>query len=887
MSDFQNVLPPALKVSDFSGGITDNFLGAPINRYQLGENILVRDNKKPITRSGTDFYDLDGGITRIPAGNARVTTQTTHDGVFFLNSGRNVYFKDTTLQTLLGPTGNLGLAAGDDDTNFTSYGAWNGHLMITSDAFGSPMKIYKDKDGVQQVRNAGLPRITLTGAIAQANDVKLQFNLHVNDATEHTGPGGADSGNTVLAPDAFDLPSLIAVVTEIQEKYILHDDDAELVTPDHHAAQESGDHSITIVAAPLTLTETIVALDDLFAQYNDHDADATAHTVGALHQATAVNTPTLSGTADSLTYKYTLFYFYEYTIGGETFRDSGPTVEILIENINAPDVDPITINNIPVITNGTTENFDTVNIKCHIYRTQGDGATSTFVASVDNGTTSFVDSNSDASIVNNIQIYTAGGVLDNDEPPQCKYITVINDITWYAHAKVGSTIFPSRVYQSIKFDPDSVPGDFFIELEDEITGIGGINQYPIVFTKNKAFRLEGFVDKQGRGVIEKREISRTIGCFSDRSIVDARDGLFWAGTDGFYWTDGFRILKVSDEWDVRYASFTNTTNQQTRIFGAYDKQNNRIHWAMQENSGSSDNDSIYVLDLKFGVRPDSCFTSATALNSWEPASLAFDEQGRLVVGDRNGFVFKFNEQIFTDPKKDLSIPEADWIESVIIYDYQSVGFDFGDASIQKYAVWLIVVLENLTAVSISPFSKNEDSGNFQEMRSIRFRDNITWLSNADAPWLEVDGLRWLTFPLIRAKRRFPRRSLRFVYKQVRFSNTTDTIIQISDIEGECVIDTVALTATLTGPGRWETDAVDYFLTLVKDNYETQLLITERNSDTVITFLDPTGFADSGSTKWEMKGLKRGERFNISDYSIIWGPLTPSMSPFRGLTGGNA
>jgi hypothetical protein len=213
--------------------------------------------------------------------------------------------------------------------------------------------------------------------------------------------------------------------------------------------------------------------------------------------------------------------------------------------------------------------------------------------------------------------------------------------------------------------------------------------------------------------------------------------------------------------------------------------------------------------------------------------------------------------------------------------------DFGDPSIQKWVVWLITILENATSISVMPSSKNEDSGNFQAMKEIRFRDNITWLGDAAAPWLQTSGLPWLTFPFIKTKRRFPRNNLRCVYKQVRFSNATSTVIQISDDEGTCVIDTSALTATLTAPGKWTNDAVDYKLTLVSDNYVTELLITERTSDTVIVFQDPTNFSANGTTKWEIKGTRKGERFNLSDYSLIWGPLTPSMAPYRGVTGGNA
>ena len=885
MSDYQNALPPPVTINDFTGGITDNFIGAQSNQYETGDNFLVLDNKKGITRSGTLTFAT--GLERIPAGNVRVADLFTHDDVFFQAAATQVWQTGSgSFSEMLGPVdSNLAFSVGAA-SNFTSHDEWNKHRMITSDAFGSPKKIYKDNSSVMQIRNAGLPKATLTGSITQANAIKVIFNAHVADVAEHLL---SDTANIVSTANAFDLPSLLTLVADMLTKYASHDSDVDDVTPTFHQATSTL-NSLVDAAAPLTLSDAIVDLDDLKAKYNLHDADSTSHTTGATHAVSTFIDPQFSGSAGTLTYIYTFVAFFEYMIGNETFQDFGPTHQVTVASILEPSAGTVSITNIPVISNGTTECWDTATIKWYIYRTEQNGTTHLFLDSVTNGTTTFSDSADDDAITDNAQIYTAGGVLDNDQPPQAKYLTVINDICWYAHVKQGTSIHPSRVLQSTKFDPDSVPEGNFIDLEDTIIGIAGIDQYPIIFCENSVFRLEGFSDDQGRGTLQKREISTVIGCLSHRSIVETRDGIVWAGTDGFYWTDGFKLLKISDELDTRNAGLTETANQKARIHGAYDKSLNRVHWAISSDSGVSDNDTIYVLDLKWGIKPDSCFTTETATDSWEPTALGFDETGTFAIGDRNGYLFKFDDNAFTDPTKDTT--EADeslWLESAIIFDYKGPSINFGDESIQKWVTWITLLLENKTSISLQIKSENENSGNAKNLAEIRFRDQLLWLGDDAAPWLDPAVLLpWLTFPILKVKRRFPNRNARCTYKQVQFTNS-NTIIQNSDDFGTVTIDSSAKSAVLNTAGStWLTDVTDFTLSVDDDSFTEDLVITSRDSSTQITYSDPTGIATTDATKkWILRGTRKKERFNIISYSLIWAPLTPSYQPFRGITGANA
>ena len=132
----------------------------------------------------------------------------------------------------------------------------------------------------------------------------------------------------------------------------------------------------------------------------------------------ASNPSVVIGTAGALGYIYAFAYYYEYQSGLRTFIDIGPTTQVLVSNSSDPGSSANTINGIPTLSNGITDNFDTANIKVKIYRTVGDGDVLYEIGEVTNGTSSFNDNNADANIQANTTIYATGGVLDNDEPPR-------------------------------------------------------------------------------------------------------------------------------------------------------------------------------------------------------------------------------------------------------------------------------------------------------------------------------------------------------------------------------------------------------------------------------------------------------------------------------------
>jgi hypothetical protein len=172
--------PTPLEVSDFSGGITDNFINGRKNQARELENFLLTDNAKPITRPGTLIYD--SANPQLPIGTQRISGFLTTDNNFLQAAGRRFFSQASgTWEELTGPENNPLLATGSNLTQFDS-AQWNDHYLVTGTDYGNPMKVLRgETPSDYKVVNAGLPEITLYNSIALANELKAQFNGHLAD----------------------------------------------------------------------------------------------------------------------------------------------------------------------------------------------------------------------------------------------------------------------------------------------------------------------------------------------------------------------------------------------------------------------------------------------------------------------------------------------------------------------------------------------------------------------------------------------------------------------------------------------------------------------------------------------------------------------------------
>lgn len=875
---------PPLEISDFSGGITDDYVNCKQNQCQRCDNFLITINKNLLSRDGTSL--LDSINPQIPAGNQRIGAFINHpSGQLFEQSARNLYYiASGTFQTLVGPVDSNPAFGANSTTNFISQAIWRNHVYLTSDSFCDPVKVFKDTSGTQRVRNAGLPSVDLEGALDLAVNIRSQYAAHLADTTEHTT--AADTTNVIAAAAPTDLPTLVAFITEFITDYTAHELDSSLAAAWlYHAGQRTGSHALASFTVPTNLDDVLTFLDDVKTKFNLHDADTSAHGTDTLHQVTVTRTPTITSGGGAVSYIYGFFYKYTYTVGDITFENNGPVTYVQQGSLNAS---TRTISNLPAISNGSTRNYDTATITLEIYRTTDGGTVLYKLTSLPNGTASYTDGTADSTIDDNETIYTTGGVVDDDTPPPAKFISIVNDNACYAHIKTGSVVYPTRFGLTRPGSPDAYIADSEDDVEESITGVNNVGIYHILFTRNRVYRLEGFFDDLGRGAVDKREISREHGSISNRSIVKIPQGLVFAGADGFYFTDGYSVNAISKHLTDSFSSLVSTAAQESRIYGRYDAKNNLVYWSVSSLSTSTDNDTIYVLDVNYSSLGQQdgeggVFTTFTGRNSWLAACLEY-VSGTIVIGDARGYVMKFDHNALDDLLVDITVAASLWNRSAIIWDHKSFCTTFGTSTFYKFIPTITLQARNLGNVTPQIKSNNEDSNEFRPLKEIRIRDGLTW-GEAGILW-GSSGHPWNIAKLVRHMRRFPYGHLRTIYKQVQITNSK-TIIYNSDTYGTG--NSSGAANTLSGiSGVFPADVVGYLLTLSNDTYTKEYTIITRGSDTSITVSDPDGdFSTLTGTQWEIKGYRKKERLNLLSYTLAYATVQENQQAYRGATGGNA
>lgn len=610
--------------------------------------------------------------------------------------------------------------------------------------------------------------------------------------------------------------------------------------------------------------------------YKDGASNWQLRTAGMPRLASSPTVTKTGGTGSSFLYRF--LYKYSYDVGTVTFIDRGAATEVALADSGPPEVNNVAITAIPALANGVIDNYDTASasLKVEIYRTTDGGSNFFFVAAVTNGTATYTDSTSDAVLQTHEPLYTEGGAPDNDTPPLCKALHVMDDKGYYGNLKVNGQILANRVVQSVPGDIDSVPATFFAEVQDDIVAISSVRSNPVVLCQVMIYRLDGAFDFLGQGAIIPQKISDTAGCISQASVVQTLDGIFWAGTDGFYFTDGFQVIRISDGNDQTFKLLTLTDEQRRRIVGKFDPKKKRIWWTTQ--SASADCDSCWILDLNWPLTTDMPFTTASGGESFAPTALEFIS-GQLVRADKRGYTFLHSDTVYTDPKINVLTAPSTWDVQTIIYDFVSMATDFGTAFVRKLVSYITINCKNETNLSLQINSINDDGRKTSALSPIRFRGNITW-GDPDVIWGDPTYL-WNYQGLIDEGRRFPAGGLRCEYKQVELTNAQVVVIS-SDLLGICNVDATLKTATLadTVTYDWPSNAVDYYLAFANDGYINEYLVTARTAD-VLTFQDSGNVAPSAAgTKWVLRGRPKGEIMNLLGFTLGYAVFGQTQHTFQ-------
>lgn len=629
-----------------------------------------------------------------------------------------------------------------------------------------------------------------------------------------------------------------------------------------------------------------IIANDAFSKIVRLYKNATVWTVNNLGLPAMTGTPTFvaSTVGTTYTYGYAFHYFTQYNNQNVTFEEQGDIYfASATSNAVLGGANTITIT-APAgwtITNGATDNYLLSSLKVKVWRTTNGGTTYYYHSTQNYNFATLVDSIADTTInlSSNDVLYTNGAddVPIHEQPPEAKLAHVVNDILCLAYVKEGSEYIPNRMRFSNRFSPWSCPSEFYENFDEEIIAVNSFNIYPIVLCKNKVYRLEGFYLPDGSGGVTKNLISSTAGCVSNRSVIKTDIGLFWCGSDGFYFTDGYRVTRISNDLLTSYKTLTDTSVKKAAITAAYYPKLQAVLWAVQDNTNDNDNNKFYMTYLQAGVSenmPFSTWSGGDVRANFLPTAIHHTE-GTLYMGDYNGYLFKFDHDLYSDSRIEVGVAVSSWINKTIVYDYRSVAFDFGQSSYKKWVPKMLVSFENTSSVSLQIYSNNDNGGNFKPLKAIDSRGYVAWGDYA-LVWGD-SNFQWNYTAIITVKRSFPKGGLRLFYKQIRLTNSYAVIETSTGLEA-ATFNGAANTATLPTL-QWPVDVLDYFISTSADNYSTQFKITNRTAS-VITATDVDNVIPTGSYAWKIQGYRRDEVVRVIAYALDYAPTAQSGEVHR-------
>jgi hypothetical protein len=547
-----------------------------------------------------------------------------------------------------------------------------------------------------------------------------------------------------------------------------------------------------------------------------------------------------------------------------------------------------TLQNIPVLKNSLLSNYDVANITVELFRTQDGGTTYYLMDEVKNGITTYTDLYSDengnaarGALSDQQPLYTTGGEVAHSQAPECRYFLILDNIAYYAYITDTGQVFKDQIVQSIPGAPDTGPADFSDEVGDEITGLSSCRSNVIVLCRHSLYRLTGGYNNLGQGTLSHEKISDEIGCVSSKSIVQTELGIFFAGTDGFYFTDGFQLIKVSIDRNLTYKQLVQTEAQAARITGAYDRLNRQIWWSTQSEPTGTDVDESHIFYLDYGVKPSGVFTSAANGTYWSPTALAFFE-GDMIRGDRRGVLLRHNKRWKSDPKIPSSGTYEDflaidqWGTVHVPYLYRSCALDFGSIAVGNYVTKVKMLGKNVGNSATQFFTiadNNYNSPSKKPVAPMLYQANPRW-GDATVAWGD-SSFKWKYDGKLDLRRRMPRGNLRAQLKQIEARPARVGVYRYDAYpEGAFVqVSKANLTASLTTPDgyywiQWPVDVMDMYIAFEDDGYVNEYQITKAVQE-VAFIADPNSLLteDLVDQKWVVRGYMKEASLAFLGYTL--------------------
>tara|TARA_R100001480_G_scaffold63449_5_gene75768 strand:- start:2287 stop:5061 length:2775 start_codon:yes stop_codon:yes gene_type:complete len=622
------------------------------------------------------------------------------------------------------------------------------------------------------------------------------------------------------------------------------------------------------------------------------------------------------GAAPDKAYQYAVCFTRRFNIKTETGvvkrKQFGRVSYSKTINMEDPGTDSVTVT-LP----GIPDDFEVMQnpytpgstLVVELYRTVN-GGTEFFKVGSDTATefnnNTISDTVSDANLVMNTPLYTSGGYLNHHNPPPCKYMTTVGNLTYYGYVQetVDGTDFekPERVMQSIPGTSGEVGSSSYVDVDDTIVGLGQAGAFPMVFTETYVYRIEGKIDSFGVGSVRVKAVSEHVGCASNEAIVSTQQGVYWMGNDGFYFSDGYQLVELTTGLKESFDELVN----KSKAVATYDKTNNMVYWGVCDNASITENNHMWVLNTKTGG-----FTKATSKKDDLDIVSIIEKNGSIYRSDTSGYVYKHHEDIKKDTIRSVTAGEQDfttWNNTHIPFEYLSSATDFGTAGVRKWVKDATITVKSNTNIGIMPYSNNDDSARVRDMKEIRELGTVLWGSETFV-WGNPD-IEWRTPETVSNVRRFPRSSMRCRRKQIGLKPAPISVLRSDIYGGDALVsviqdpsDATLYTITLNplktdgltaNTVIWPTadflfesqlcfpeTATQYSETSTE--YTHELEFVSRTSDSVIIVQGGTLTGLAAGTydrKWVLKVYQKDQEIELTGINIRFAPMSNAYDRYQ-------
>ena len=845
-----------------------------------------------------------GRLSLTPSGDPITLTASSYSKTVTL-------VKKATTTAVTTPNGGSLLKASTIDANQpVCFTEWQGQMLTTSKS---------DISGSATGTNIARPARIFNGAAARIFRTKTDA-VHGSDVIEFKTEHGFADGDKVIYRELSVANQISTDDTEFYVEKVVNDKKVKLFT---NSDLETGqltwtEQSSDGIAALIPVTGSSVGWygHTMGLPKPCVEADGTFDLTNF-----AVEDNSSSGTGTDGTFLFKCVYKYIYKANDIEYTVYGPPSDsdsVALTN-KGTFIFKATLPYLDIPTGGLYEGceWDLERVNIEVYRTIANGSDYYYVTEVPNilgdEDGKIVDvaiTGTDTDLINNKPLYTTGGTVELWPAPKSKYIINARDIAYYCNTveeyldsegsvkSLRQKARPNRVYQSVPGITGAIGDNFYVDVDDDIVGVGQINGLPIVFTSSFIYRLEGTIDATGAGTFRTRVIDENVGCVSHASVVSTPQGIYFAGQDGFYRTDGYKLQSLTEDLDNSYSDITETVTQKELVTGAYDPKDQRVYWGVAK-KGSILPDEVWVLHLS-----SHGFTKMDSIN-FEATSMVVRD-GVLFRGDTLGFVYRHSKDYKHDYVRSYSEPTItnedgtllavyDWAKRYIDFKYISSATSFGAPSTRKWVNEAIFSLETEGNMGIKPVSINDANNIESDMKEITRENTWSW-NDPDFAWGDssadpsVSNFRWGTPDAITKPRKFPRRESRCRQKQVGlvpikykkyFSGTWGACTLTYSASGESQ---GLYTATLSGnwpenldggfiyiPTLFDGDAKRYNYNSSSSTYS-EFKILDKPTPTTITFRGIIGEFTGENMAWHIKNYALEQRIEIKEIALKFGVI---------------